>query len=301
MMKSLDHSKIVSQLLDLLASEHRRVAATWRLWAYSTRLQPEYLGLARDDRRRQSWHRALVRNPHFKAVPGISEVYLIVAPYSDYLTPTEEQILQEANPWAVISHGTALIHHSLTTQMPSSINATLYRPIDRALPPLGLTPEEWAVAIEVTPRTPDRIGRTEIVWSRLSDKFKWGTEVAESNGVPIYVTDLERTLLDALRFPGKAGGILNTLGAWSLSRDKMDLDKLIRYTERFGIKLLRQRVGFILEEMNIHHPRISAWKHRALRGGSAKLVAGESFASRYSEAWNLSINVPPDTLSVLHE
>ncbi len=277
------------------------MAAAWRLWAYSSRLNTKYFEIDRNDRRREYWRLALARNEQFEPVEGVNDVFLITAPYADYLTPTEEQILLEANPWAVISHGTALIHHSLTTQMPTAIHATLYRPIDRSTPPLGLSPEEWAAATEAVPRTPERIGATPIVWSRHSEKFKWGTEVSESNGVPIYVTDLERTLLDALRFPGKAGGVLNTLGAWALSKDRLDLDKLVRYTERFGIKLLRQRVGFLLEEMGIRHTRIDMWKRHALRGGSAKLVAGKSFDSKYSEDWNLSLNVPPGVLSVLHE
>ena len=49
---------------------------------------------------------------------GLSGIYLVNAPYASLLEVSEEQIIQEANPWAVFSHVTALAYHRLTDLIP---------------------------------------------------------------------------------------------------------------------------------------------------------------------------------------
>ncbi len=120
-------------------------------------------------------------------------------------------------------------------------------------------------------------------------------------GLPIYVTDLERTLLDAIRLPDKAGGIMNALRVWRSAKDRLSLDTLIQYVERFESGVLFQRAGFVLEQLKLDHPRLSQWRSDLQRGGSMKLVPSRPYASTYSERWNLSINVPDDVIAVLHD
>ncbi len=90
----------------------------------------------------------------------------------------------------------------------------------------------------------------------------------------------------------------NVLRAWALARDTLDLDVLVHYADRLDIALLRQRVGFILEELGLSHPRIEAWHEMARRGGSSKLVPSAPYSPHYSERWNLSLNAP---LAALHD
>src|SRR5262249_42707299 len=111
----------------------------------------------------------------------------------------------------------------------------------------------------------------------------------------------ERTLLDVLRSPADAGGAAVTLRAWRQARAILNLDRLVQYTERFGQMILRQRVGFVLEALGLHHPQLTAWKKKLLRGSSVKLVAAEPFAPEFSPEWNLSLNVPSSVLAELQE
>ncbi len=78
--------------------------------------------------------------------------------------------------------------------------------------------------------------------------------VGYSSGVPVYVTDVERTLLDALRMPDKCGGIAKGAPGVAAGADDYDLDRLVAYTERFDIQNLKQRVGFVLEKLGRLHP-----------------------------------------------
>jgi predicted transcriptional regulator of viral defense system len=81
--------------------------------------------------------------------------------------------------------------------------------------------------------------------------------VGYSFGTPIYVTDVERTLLDALRFPDKSGGVAKVLQAWR-SAGAVDLDKLIGYADAYDNQVLRQRVGYILDQLGRRHPQLDA-------------------------------------------
>jgi predicted transcriptional regulator of viral defense system len=102
----------------------------------------------------------------------------------------------------------------------------------------------------------------------------------------------ERTLLDGLLAPERCGGFDNVLGAWVRARDTLDLDRLVEYVERLDVGVVRQRAGFLLEELDLSHPALARWQARARRGGSSKLLGSAPYAPTYSERWSLSLNAP---------
>ena len=86
------------------------------------------------------------------------------------------------------------------------------------------------------------------------------------------------------------------LRAWVRARDTIDLDVLIYQVERFGVAVLRQRVGYILDQLALSHPHLEKWRVSSHRGGSSRLVGSEPFASTFDDRWNLSLNAPVDVL-----
>jgi predicted transcriptional regulator of viral defense system len=136
------------------------------------------------------------------------------------------------------------------------------------------------------------------VWAK--DERHFGAQVGYSLGSPIYITDVERTLLDALRSPERSGGMAKVFQAWRKA-EMLDLDRLVDYTDRFDNQTLRQRVGFLLQTLGHSHPRLNEWRRNLLRGGSVRLAAGEPYAEAFSPEWNLSLNVPESVLSILRE
>ena len=96
----------------------------------------------------------------------------------------------------------------------------------------------------------------------------------------------------------RCGGIANVLRAWVLARDTIDLDALVYQVERFGVAVLRQRAGYVIEEIGLSHPKLEKWRASSHRGSSSRLVGSEPFASTFDERWNLSLNAP---VEILHE
>jgi predicted transcriptional regulator of viral defense system len=233
-------------------------------------------------------------------IAGLSGIFRITVPYASVLPSPQEVIIQEANPIAVFSNFTAAAYHDLTNEIPNAIHLSHFKANSSRLP-LGTTPEDWIDIPEPRRRTPAAIDGTQILWSHTKAEWDFGHVVGYVQGSPIYITDLERTLLDILRFPDRSGGAIEVLRMWKHAAPRLRLNVLIDYTERFNQMLLRQRVGFILEHLQLSHPILQDWAKNSIRGSSAKLIANLDFSPTHSERWNLSINVPDTILSELHD
>ena len=137
-----------------------------------------------------------------------------------------------------------------------------------------------------------RIGRPKRSSGNAWSGFEQARREYNQYGYPVRVTTPERTLLDGLLSPEHSGGFVNVLCAWNLAKDSLNLDRLYSQVDRFDIAILRQRVGFILEELGITDPIFDSWSAAGRRGGSSRLVAKSPFSSEFSARWNLSLNAP---------
>jgi predicted transcriptional regulator of viral defense system len=164
--------------------------------------------------------------------------------------------------------------------------------------PLGTSNDDWFELALPVGQVPLALRGVSIVWSRPVDEQ--GVVVAYSQGASIYVTDLERTLLDVLKEPSKSHGIATVLKAWRQASESWDLDRLVSYVDP-GSPVMRQRVGYLVERLGQSHGALEEWKQRLQRGGSLRLVASEPYSSVFTEDWNLSLNVPPAVLALLDE
>jgi predicted transcriptional regulator of viral defense system len=233
-----------------------------------------------------------------KPIRSLRHFYEVTVPYARTGHIEEEEVLMEAHPYAAVSYLSALVFHALTDELPKGINAIV--PLDGTgdLLPLGTEPRDWEGLSLVRGRTPERILGRPVTWHQIKPERFFGLGVYQPSGYPVRVTTPERTLLDGLQAPELSGGIENVLRAWALARHTLDLDLLINYVDRFNVALLRQRTGYILEELGLSHPRIEEWQGMARRGGSSKLVAANPYSSHYSERWNLSLNA---SIAALHD
>jgi predicted transcriptional regulator of viral defense system len=318
----VNYNDYLSNLLDQFGNERRRVVSTWRIGIYCTRIAhaaneplPDFGSRENDSqeriiintgrreivaRRIENVLRALDRRGMIAPVDGenLSGIYLIDVPYANLVEVTEEQIIQEANPWAVFSHLTALAYHGLTDRIPDGIEATCFSGHSEPWLPLGTTPEDWVGQQHPPARRPKEVRGVAVSWSLTKGTRRFGVQVGYSAGSPIYVTDVERTLLDALRSPAKAGGIANVLEAWRRA-EIVDVDRLVSYTDQMDFQVLRQRVGYLLQTLGHRNPRADRWRERLTRGGSVKLDASGPYSATFSPDWNLSLNVPESILAIL--
>jgi predicted transcriptional regulator of viral defense system len=185
----------------------------------------------------------------------------------------------------------------MTEQLPKEIHASV--PSDGAggLLPVGTQESDWGGSALVRGHMADIIADRPVHWHRLVRGRVFGSAEYDNRGYPVRVTTPERTLLDGLVHPEWCGGFTNVLKAWAAYRDLANVETIVQYVNQFGIAVLRQRVGFLLERLHLAHPALAQWTLLARRGGSSKLNGGAAFASKYDERWQLSINAPLEPLS----
>jgi predicted transcriptional regulator of viral defense system len=295
------NKRMASQVLRMCAENRRRVISDWRILIAARRNAHAENAPLPDEKKAVAIRKELIQRGDISPVKGVDGVYTVDVPYANLLEVSEQQIIQEANPWAVFGFLTAMVHHGLTDLLPNTVYAIQFKDGEQLYQvPLGTTPDDWTDLELPAGKHPDKVNEIPIVWTQIEAKWEFGVTIGYSLGVPIYVTDVERTLIDGIRMPEKCGGIAKVLQAWR-SADSMDVDKVVAYADRYDIQNLRQRVGFLLEKLCREHPRLKEWQHRLQRGGSVKLVAGDAYSGTYSTEWNLSLNVPPSILAIIEQ
>ncbi|MDQ6907259.1 MAG: hypothetical protein M3176_10550, partial [Chloroflexota bacterium] len=240
--------------------------------------------------------RQMERRGEIRAIPSLKNIYQVTVPYARSSAVEENEILMEIQPYAALSHLSALVFHGLTDDLPKVI--TTFVPTDGIgdmLPP-GTNIDDWEGLTLIRGRRPSHILGQPVRWTGTKLARYFGIHEYRPRGYPVRVTSPERTLLDGLVQPVISGGLTNVLKAWVAARDTLDVQLLTVYVDRFDIKVLRQRAGFILEELELAHPQLARWQAHASRGGSSKLSASEPYSPTFNERWNLSINVPTNVL-----
>jgi len=290
-------------ILEQLADEQRHVLSPWqglillrratfsipphqRRWQQLPQHPEDMASLLRQMRARQE----------IRSVSGHSRLYEVVVPYARQGFLDEREILFEMHPYAVISHMSALVFHGLTTDQPKGLTITVSADTTGGLLPIGTGPRDWEGVTRPAATIPTRILGCPVQARRVKPELFFGFADYQPLGFTMRYMSPERTLIDGLMAPDLSGGINSVLRAWQLGQDLIDLDVLVYQVERIGIAILRQRVGFVLNELGLTHPKLEEWRQTAHRGGSSRLVGAEPFASTYNEQWNLSINAPIDAL-----
>lgn len=290
-------------IIEQLAKENRRILSDWRatllLRRATSSLSPSERRWTKAPTTVMQSHPLLIqmeRNGELRHIPSLRNIYEITVPYARTGVIEEDEVLMEIHPYASISHLSALAFHGLTDELPQVL--TVFVPANGTgdlLPP-GTNIDDWESLALIHGRSPAHLLGQPMRWTRIGQDRYFGAHEYRPRGYPIRVTTPERTLLDGLLQPEMAGGLTNVLKAWATARDTLNLDTLIAYVDRFNINVLRQRVGFILEELRLTHPDVATWQAQAKRGGSSKLIASRPYEGRYSERWNLSLNAPTDAL-----
>ena len=285
------------RVLYALAEENRGATSAWRVRILCVRDAIEHKSAIPAESSSKQLIKRMVANKQLAPIEGLKEVYQAVVPYASLCPVSAEVVAQEANPRAAISHLTALVHHSLSYELPDALHLTIAPP-DTFLP-AGTTPEDWLDATLPRSRRPSIILGREVQWSSTKDEWDFGFEIGMHEGLPIYTTDLERTLLEGMRSPSYCGGFKHVLECWVRALDEIEISKIVSYAEKFSQNILKQRVGFVLEALGVTHQKFDNWATKAARGSSAVLVAGEPFCSEFSERWKISLNCSSSELSIL--
>jgi len=129
---------------------------------------------------------------------------------------------------------------------------------------------------------------------REAGQTLWGVRTAESSGVDLRVTSLERTLVDVLDRPDLSGGweeAWRSLG----SIEFFDLDRVLEYTLLLGSATIAAKVGLFLtqhrEKLMVEESHLASLRKRKPRAPHYLEPArrGEGPDAKLISEWNLIV------------
>lgn len=170
----------------------------------------------------------------------------------------------------------ACLHHGLGTQVPTTVHVALARP-----------------------KRPIEIKNTRFEFTELSPKRMFGYEEIVELGEKIKVSDLERTVLDAIARPELVGGIEVAAEAVFHAGKKLDFPKLFGYLRRFDDSAQARRFGYLCEVLKVALPKdLSAYLAAQTKRLPAYLGAPGRWGKegQLDRRWSLIINVSREEL-----
>jgi predicted transcriptional regulator of viral defense system len=207
------------------------------------------------------------------------------------------EIICSLDPFAYISHLSAMEYHGLTDRFPVVLYVT--RP---SLP-------EWKKQAQIRmardlhddqtsylnaglPKlTPIKIMRLNQTPIHFCERSQLGAFRAVSNS-NLRISTIGRVFLEMIREPALCGGIGHVIDVYS-EEAKRYLKLIIDEIDRHGSPIDKVRAGYLLTEVcQLNAPEFLEWQKLAQRGGSRKLDPDGEYATAFSERWKLSINVP---------
>jgi len=188
-----------------------------------------------------------------------SESALVIAPY----------LIQPA----AIAYWSALHYWSMTEQAPRTVFVqSTNRKHRRQIEVMGI-PFRFVTVVE--------------------DKF-FGVAKRTLDGKSFYVTDREKTLLDAADRPDLSGGIGQLAQALRTAWSEVDWQQLDEHLTRLATGSLMKRLGYLIETLALPLPdreeRLACWR-RSLSSGIVLLEPRSGRTGYVVTRWRLRVNV----------
>ena len=204
-----------------------------------------------------------------------------------------EEVACIADPFAYVSHLSAMQRYGLTDRSPQALHLTTpKRPLWNALrddrlhkdlPDLDQTER----SVLNRPGFKNMLRRRPIVVHVSSDPWT----PSPVSGEETRITSIGQTFADMLVEPLLCGGMHHVLDVWKNEAVHW-VPEIISAIDQLDSKIAKVRAGYILSEvMDIDDPALHKWEKFVQRGGSRKLDPDAEYAPEFSERWMISINV----------
>lgn len=221
------------------------------------------------------------------------------------------EILCAIDPFAYISHLSAMEYHGLTDRFSKILYAT--RPsfsawknqaAERMKKDLGdqLSSYRSSGLPLLSRQNLASIGKTSV-------HFKERTQLGafrHLSGSTLRVATIGRVFLDMIREPKLCGGIQHVLDVYEKEAQRY-VKFIVDEVNVHGTEIDKVRAGYVLSEVcQLQHATIDTWVNFVQRGEYRKLDPDSDYVYEHSEKWMLSINVPalmngPDKYDVLDQ
>src|SRR3989338_671315 len=109
------------------------------------------------------------------------------------------------------------------------------------------------------------------------------------NNRPVNIAEKEKVIIDCLDLPRNCGGITEVIKAIDSAKDELDLNKLGDYAKKMKNQAIINRLGYILELLNIE-TKLKAGKHYVFLDPLLKKKIS------YNAKWKIIENIPKTDL-----
>lgn len=128
----------------------------------------------------------------------------------------------------------------------------------------------------------------------------FGFSEVDAYGSQVNMADLEKTILDSLDQPGYAGDIPEVAGMLRLGKSRLDWHKLVAYAVRFQSRSLLQRLGHLVDLLNVGIEPEARETLLAAASGKTKCYLGLprrwNLGGAYDSTWRVVDNIPSSEL-----
>lgn len=135
----------------------------------------------------------------------------------------------------------------------------------------------------------------EFRFIHVAGRYYFGISTRKIDDTQIFVTDREKTIIDAASRPDISGGIMQLAQAMNSSINTIDWEKLDRYLIQWGGGVVAKRLGYLVETLSLSIPaldsKIAHWRTMISKGIS-QLEPGSGRSGPVVTRWQLQINVP---------
>ena len=263
------------ELVRSLAYEGDRIFTTDRARELAPRvgLSDDYLLESLHHLRRNDWIVPLRRGLYALSspVPGVAAVH-------------EFEVAMALVQPAAVSHWSALNHHGLTEQIPRQV--------------FVLTTTDVSVPRKRASENADGksgypVNGTLYQFIQVRPERYFGTERIWMGDARVLITDLERTLLDALTMPQYCGGFGEVIQAFGEAMPRLDVERIVEYARRLG-PTIAKRAGWVLEMQGCEASQIDELTAVPIKG-HRKLDPTGPRRGVYDNRWMIQKNLPGTT------
>jgi predicted transcriptional regulator of viral defense system len=196
-----------------------------------------------------------------------------------------DEAAPEANRYVIAAELVEEAPYYLSHETAMEIHNMLTRPITRVI---------------IT--TPRRLANREIMgvpyrFVFTSPSTLWGSEpVWVTPYEQVTVSDIERTILDGLARPDLCAGVGQVATGLWMRQDDFSWDKMARYARKLAVGAVAQRLGYLLELLELATPSTIDDLQEMVPTGYARLDPFLPDEGRHLARWRLRLNLEPETL-----
>ena len=207
------------------------------------------------------------------------------------------EIVCTTDPFAYISHLSAMEYHGLTNRLPKMLFMSSPPPKDwtrfasqKMMKDIGQDLLDVYLRHGYPRLSNLRCSKVQNTFINKYSSIHQGA-FKKIEGRKLRVSTIGRTFLDMLRTPDYCGGMNHVMEIFTLY-GKQYKNLIIDEIDRHGNLMERTRAGYLLEERaGVHDQKIDKWASQVERGGSRKLNPAGGYSENYSPRWWLSLNV----------